>query len=435
MYPQAEFPYERLVDENGARGRARAGVRARRHGRLRRRPLLGDHRRLREGRRRTTILRPSLASATPGPTTATIDVLPTLWFRNTWSWGTDRPRPSIRARRRRARRRARRPRHAVPLGDGRAASRSSARTRRTRRALFGRPDRDAVSRRTGSTTTSSTAPPRSTRTQTGHEGGVPLPARGRAAARPPTIELRLGEHAGGLGDDFDAGAWPRASAEADEFYAELTPAGASRRRGARAAPGARRDALVEAVLPLRRAALARRRPGRPAAAGRALERPQPRVDAPEQRRRRSRCPTRGSTRGTRPGTSPSTASRSRTSTRSSRRSSSSCSAASGTCTRTASSRRTSGRSATSTRRCTRGRRCACSRSTATSDYDFLERVLHKLLLNFTWWVNRKDAEGNNVFEGGFLGLDNIGPFDRSALPVQRARSSSPTARPGWRCTA
>ncbi|MDQ6637375.1 MAG: glucosidase [Candidatus Dormibacteraeota bacterium] len=51
------------------------------------------------------------------------------------------------------------------------------------------------------------------------------------------------------------------------------------------------------------------------------------------------------------------------------------------------------------------------------DYDFLERIFHKLLLNFTWWVNRKDSEGNNIFEGGFLGLDNIGPFDRSSLPV------------------
>ncbi|HTT91591.1 MAG TPA: hypothetical protein VMF65_18700 [Acidimicrobiales bacterium] len=52
------------------------------------------------------------------------------------------------------------------------------------------------------------------------------------------------------------------------------------------------------------------------------------------------------------------------------------------------------------------------------DYGFLERVFHKLLINFTWWVNRKDAEGNNVFEGGFLGLDNIGLFDRSRpLPV------------------
>jgi hypothetical protein len=47
------------------------------------------------------------------------------------------------------------------------------------------------------------------------------------------------------------------------------------------------------------------------------------------------------------------------------------------------------------------------------DIAFLETVYHKLLLNFTWWVNRKDAEGNNIFEGGFLGMDNIGVFDRS----------------------
>jgi hypothetical protein len=47
------------------------------------------------------------------------------------------------------------------------------------------------------------------------------------------------------------------------------------------------------------------------------------------------------------------------------------------------------------------------------DLAFLETVFHKLLLNFTWWVNRKDAEGNNIFEGGFLGMDNIGVFDRS----------------------
>ncbi len=52
------------------------------------------------------------------------------------------------------------------------------------------------------------------------------------------------------------------------------------------------------------------------------------------------------------------------------------------------------------------------------DRHFLESVFHKLMLNFTWWVNRKDAAGNNVFQGGFLGLDNIGVFDRSsALPT------------------
>jgi mannosylglycerate hydrolase MGH1-like protein len=52
------------------------------------------------------------------------------------------------------------------------------------------------------------------------------------------------------------------------------------------------------------------------------------------------------------------------------------------------------------------------------DLEWLERAFHKLALNFTWWVNRKDRSGNNVFEGGFLGLDNIGVFDRSApLPT------------------
>jgi Mannosylglycerate hydrolase MGH1-like glycoside hydrolase domain/Glycosyl hydrolase family 63 C-terminal domain len=56
--------------------------------------------------------------------------------------------------------------------------------------------------------------------------------------------------------------------------------------------------------------------------------------------------------------------------------------------------------------------------TGCADRMFLERIFHKLLLNFTWWVNRKDSEGKNVFQGGFLGLDNIGIFDRSAaLPT------------------
>ena len=53
------------------------------------------------------------------------------------------------------------------------------------------------------------------------------------------------------------------------------------------------------------------------------------------------------------------------------------------------------------------------RQTGRGDRAFLETVFHKMLIAFTWWVNRKDASGNNIFEGGFLGLDNIGVFDRS----------------------
>jgi hypothetical protein len=63
------------------------------------------------------------------------------------------------------------------------------------------------------------------------------------------------------------------------------------------------------------------------------------------------------------------------------------------------------------------------------DFDFLERVFDKLLVNFTWWVNLEDADGSNLFEGGFLGLDNIGPIDRSHLPVDgRLEQSDAT---GW----
>ena len=67
--------------------------------------------------------------------------------------------------------------------------------------------------------------------------------------------------------------------------------------------------------------------------------------------------------------------------------------------------------------------------TGRADRDFLERIFHKLLLNFGWWVNRKDADGRNVFQGGFLGLDNIGLFDRSS-PLPTGGSYRPVGRHG-----
>jgi Glycosyl hydrolase family 63 C-terminal domain len=74
-------------------------------------------------------------------------------------------------------------------------------------------------------------------------------------------------------------------------------------------------------------------------------------------------------------------------------------------------------------------------ATGEADVAFLERVFHKLLLNFTWWVNRKDADGRNVFQGGFLGLDNIGVFDRSRpLPTGgRISQADGTAWMGMFC--
>jgi Glycosyl hydrolase family 63 C-terminal domain len=63
------------------------------------------------------------------------------------------------------------------------------------------------------------------------------------------------------------------------------------------------------------------------------------------------------------------------------------------------------------------------------DLDFLARIFDKLLVNFTWWVNREDLYGNNLFEGGFLGLDNIGPIDRSHLPAGAVLEQSDAT--GW----
>ena len=63
------------------------------------------------------------------------------------------------------------------------------------------------------------------------------------------------------------------------------------------------------------------------------------------------------------------------------------------------------------------------------DLDFLSKIFDKLLVNFTWWINRQDADGSNLFEGGFLGLDNIGPLDRSHLPVGGVLKQSDAT--GW----
>src|SRR5881394_1538618 len=128
------------------------------------------------------------------------------------------------------------------------------------------------------------------------------------------------------------------------------------------------------------------------------------------------CRTNGNTRGTPRGTWHSIASLSRSWTPNSRSINSFCSRANGTCTRTASYPPTNGATWRVFQMDRKQRRDANPND--AGDLAFLERVFHKLMLNFTWWVNRKDAQGRNIFQGGFLGLDNIGVFDRSApLPT------------------
>ena len=157
-------------------------------------------------------------------------------------------------------------------------------------------------------------------------------------------------------------------------------------------------------------------PGQPAAAARAPAAAATATGRTSTTPTSSRCPTSGSTRGTPPGTSPSTASRSRWSIPSSPRSSSllllrewymhpngqlpAYEWAFGDVNPPV--------HAWAAWRVYKIEK----KRTGRGDRVFLERVFQKLLLNFTWWVNRKDAEGNNVFQGGFLGLDNIGVFDR-----------------------
>lgn len=71
-----------------------------------------------------------------------------------------------------------------------------------------------------------------------------------------------------------------------------------------------------------------------------------------------------------------------------------------------------------------------ARAKGVKDYTFLECLFHKLLINFTWWVNRKDRQGSNIFEGGFLGLDNIGVFDRSA-PLPEGLTAEQADATSW----
>ena len=443
-YPQARVPVRRPGRRERPAGQARPGVRAARHRRVRRGPLLDRRGRLRQGRPdrpaddgpghqrrpraepRCTCCR-RCGSATRGR--GTLDAAEAAAAGR--PDGVGRHRPPV-------------PRRAGAAGRRRARtapprSRCSARTRPTPRACSASRRPDAVPEGRHQRPRRRAARRRSTRTGRARRRRCWYQARRSRPARPSSCGCGCVRPApsrpaaAALGDDFDEVVAQR-RAEADEFYAELTPAGALGRRGDGHAPGLRRDAVEQAALRLRRRALAGRRPDPAAAAGVAgstgrnarwrnfdafdimsmpdkweypwfaawdlafhcvalahvdpafakyqllllcrewFQHPNGALPAYEWDFGDVNPPVQA------------------------------------------------------------WAALEVFAIDGARDLDFLSRIFDKLLVNFTWWVNREDADGSNLFEGGFLGLDNIGPLDRSHLPGRRQRSSSPTPPAGWRST-
>ena len=427
-YPRAAFPYERLVEENARRGRRDPEFELLDTG------VFDDD--------RYWVVDVDYAKASPfdllmtirvtnaGPDADTLHVLPQLWYRNTWSWDGTRRRPVLAATG---------PPctpsipflgpltlHAGPGPDGAAPSCCSATTRPTRTAVSGRPGRGT--RRTASTTTSSPARPPSTPAQEAPSARPGTGSRWRAA-RPSSCGCGSPPDNGPIPSDRTSPTSVAARrAEADAFYAELTPAGA-------AADEARvmRQAFAGMLWSKQFYFydVARWLDGDPA-------QPPP----PPQRHRGRNARWRSFDAYdllSMPDTweypwfaawdmafhavtlahiDPAFA------------------------------------KYQLTLLCREWFQHPNGALPAYEwdfgdvnppvhawaalevfaldggrDLNFLSRVFDKLLVNFTWWVNREDANGSNLFEGGFMGLDNIGPIDRSHLPVVGTLEQSDST--GW----
>jgi Glycosyl hydrolase family 63 C-terminal domain len=410
MYPQAEFPYTRLVEENGRRTHLEPEFELVETGVFddgRYWEITADYA---KASPEDILIRIGVRNA--GPEAATIEVLPTLWFRNTWSWGIDPSRPSIRLEDG-----ALVAEHAA-LGSRRLAADGAGEllfceNETNLERLYGVPSAAAYPKDGigdyiihGTPTVN----PMLVGTKAAFRRRLTL-----GAGETGTVELRLGGGADGIGDDF-ASVMATRQQEADEFYRELIPAGCSddealvvrqalagmlwskqfyhfdvqrwldgdpagprppaERRGIRNADWVHLNNLDVVSMPdtweypwyaawdlaFHCVALAHVDPEFAKSQLILLCRewymhPSGQLPAYEWALGDVNPPVHAW-------------------------------------------------AALQVFEIDGGR-----------DVEFLERVLHKLLLNFTWWVNRKDSQGNNLFEGGFLGLDNIGPFDRSMLPV------------------
>ena len=277
-YPQAEFPYGDLVAENGRRTKLDPEYELIDTG------VFADDRYWAieaEFAKATTddvYVKVTLTNAGPDP--ATIDVLPTLWFRNTWAWGIDPRKPSI----------------SVEAGYVIAEHHELG---RYVLELEGDPDLLFCDNETNAQRLFGIPSPpfpkdgvndhiiHGTATVNPDRVGTKMAARYRVtveAGASAEVRFQLGPASNREEDTFDEIMTTR-RAEADAFYARITPAGVDRGRSTGAPASVRRDALVEAVLPLRRRALARRRPVDAAAATRTAQRAQQGLAPPRQPRR------------------------------------------------------------------------------------------------------------------------------------------------------
>ena len=310
-YPQREFPYRDLVETNRRRSREEFEYELLDTG------VFDDDRyfdvfvEYAKAGPEDVLVRITVHNR--GPEAARLRVLPTLWFRNTWSWGEDERKPSLRAGGAgRHRGVAPRPGRVLAVTATARRSCSSPRTRATRSGSGASPIaspyvKDAFHAYVVSGRREAVNPGAGR-----DQGGGPLHARRAraAAARRVAPAARGWRRRANAFADFERRFESRIG-DADEFYQRITPQSLERGRAPRAPPGAGRHAVEQAVLLLRPGAVAERAP-EPSAArdrrGTACGTPSGSTCSTPTS---SRCRTSGNTRGTRPGTSPSTPSRSR----------------------------------------------------------------------------------------------------------------------------
>ena len=410
-YPQAEFPYAHLLSENARRSRSEPEFELIDTGVFNQNRYFDIFIEYAKADPNDILIR--ITAVNRGPDPACLHVLPSLFFRNDWSWHETPDRPSLAKSEKGIDITHPRLGAFEFLPDGHPDflfTENDTNTQKMWQCGEAPYTKDAFHRRIIHDQFDAVNPAqRGTKACAWHRLDL-------APGESKTLRMRLTERtdATRLIQDFD-GLFATRICEADEFYsfarAGLSEDGKCVQRQAFAGLLWSKQFyhfVVDRWL--------KGDPSQPAPAHRPRRGPRRAVGSPVQRRRRLDAGQLGISvvRGLGSGVShdPVRAGRSGF-----RQGQLACFCANGTCIPTGRFRPMSGPSATSIRRSTPGPAGACykidRKRIRAARLRISRKLFHKLLMNFTWWVNRKDAEGNNIFEGGFLGLDNIGVFDRS----------------------